>query len=147
MSDTLSGVNQLSHLFTQDTQLVRLEQESIFGRVKAEEIAYFAEMLRKATTPASAARIAKIEQLLRADQERWKDAEGRGRLPIEKTVTPRDVAVGNDLPFGVWVGPSMSPRRPVLCSRRCRVHCRPSCDRVVPQPLPQNPPRPFPATS
>jgi hypothetical protein len=32
MSDTLRGVNQLSHLFTQDTQLVRLEQEPIFGR-------------------------------------------------------------------------------------------------------------------
>lgn len=57
------------------------------------EIAYFGEMLRKGTTPASAARIATIEQKLRANQERWKDAAGRGRLPIEKSVTPRDVAV------------------------------------------------------
>jgi hypothetical protein len=57
------------------------------------EIAYFGEMLRKTTPPGSAARIAKIERQLRADQERWKDAEGHGRLPIEKTVTPRDVAV------------------------------------------------------
>jgi hypothetical protein len=57
------------------------------------QIAYFGEMLRKTTPPASAARIAKIEQQLRADQESWKDAAGRGRLPVEKTATPRDVAV------------------------------------------------------
>src|SRR3984957_4879054 len=57
------------------------------------DIAYFGEMLRKGTTPASADRIATIEGKLRADQERWKDAAGRGRLPIEKSMTPRDVAV------------------------------------------------------